>query len=124
MTSFNELAGFEPILVQPGMTSLEITIEPRHLNRAGTVHGGMLMTLLDSLMGYAATSTLEEREPRLATSRMTTQFLEAVSGGQLLGEGRVVSDNGGYLLTAGELRDQDGRLIATAQGQFTRLRQP
>ncbi len=123
MVSFNEWAGFEPALVRPGVTRVEITIKARHLNRAGTVHGGFLMTLLDSLMGYAATSTLEERQPRLATSRMTTQFLEAASGGQLIGEGRVVSGNGSYLLTSGELRDGDGRLIATAQGQFTRLRQ-
>lgn len=123
MASFNEWAGFEPALVRPGATRVEITIEPRHLNRAGTVHGGFLMTLLDSLMGYAASSTLGEGQPRLATSRMTTQFLEAVSAGKLLGEGRVVSGKGAYLLTTGELRDGDGRLIATAQGQFTRLRQ-
>lgn len=122
MTSFSELTGFEPTLVRPGVTGVEVTIDPQHLNRAGMVHGGFLMTILDTLMGYAAESTLEDRAPRLATSRMTTQFLEAVNGGRLIGEGRVLADNGAYLLTSAELRDGDGRLIATAQGQFSRLR--
>src|SRR6201996_6221499 len=39
-----------------------VTAEPRdiHLNPAGTVHGGLTATLLDSCMGLAIQSTLEQ----------------------------------------------------------------
>src|ERR1700712_5662050 len=39
-----------------------VTAEPRdiHLNPAGTVHGGLAATLLDSCMGLAVQSTLEK----------------------------------------------------------------
>src|SRR5262245_7469739 len=39
-----------------------VTAEPneKHLNPAGTVHGGLAATLLDSCMGLAVQSTLEK----------------------------------------------------------------
>jgi uncharacterized protein (TIGR00369 family) len=39
-----------------------VTVEPSgiHLNPAGTVHGGLAATLLDSCMGLAVQSTLEQ----------------------------------------------------------------
>ena len=39
-----------------------VTVEPSgiHLNPAGTVHGGLAATLLDSCMGLAVQSTLEK----------------------------------------------------------------
>lgn len=48
-----------------------ITAEPNdsHLNPAGTVHGGLAATLLDSCMGLAVQSTLEQ-----GVSQTTLEF--------------------------------------------------
>ena len=51
--------------IQPGPPEsgrVVVTAEPKdiHLNPAGTVHGGLAATMLDSCMGLAIQSTLEK----------------------------------------------------------------
>ncbi|MCH7521119.1 MAG: PaaI family thioesterase [Candidatus Marinimicrobia bacterium] len=33
---------------EPGHATGQLEVQPRHLNRSGTLHGGLAMTLLDS----------------------------------------------------------------------------
>lgn len=120
-TNFNTYLGFEPRLSQPGRTVLEVTLAPHLLNRAGYLHGGAMMTLMDTLMGYAATSLLQEGES-IVTSSMTTHFLEPISAGEIFGEGAVIADNGRYLLTEARLKDAKGQTLALSRGQFSRRR--
>lgn len=120
-THLNAYLGIETRLSQPGKTALEVTVEPHLLNRAGFLHGGAMMTIMDSLMGHAATSVLQAGE-RIVTSSMTTQFLESMSAGEIFGEGTVTADTGSYLLTEARLTDGRGQTVATSRGQFSRLR--
>ena len=120
-TNFNTYLGFEPRLSQPGKTVLEVTLAPHLLNRAGYLHGGAMMTLMDTLMGYAATSLLQKGES-IVTSSMTTHFLESISAGEIFGEGAVIADNGRYLLTEARLKDAKGQTLALSRGQFSRRR--
>ena len=121
-TNFNTYLGFEPRLSQPGKTVIEVTLAPHLLNRAGYLHGGAMMTLMDALMGYAATSLLQEGES-IVTSSITTHFLEPISAGEIIGDGAVIADNGSYLLTEARLKDAAGRTLALSRGQFSRRRQ-
>lgn len=53
---------------------LVVEVDERHLNPAGAVHGGMLATLVDTTMGAAVRSTVEEGEAP-ATSQLTVTYL-------------------------------------------------
>ena len=106
-------------MLERGRTAVDIKIKPQHMNFAGTVHGGFLMTLLDTLMGDAVYTHLDDPAARFATSSLTTHFLEAVKGGNLTGEGRVVREGKLYVVAEGELRNGEGRLAATAEAVFT-----
>ena len=119
---FTKYLGFQTRSPDPGRTTVELQLKPHHLNIAGAVHGGLYMTLLDSLMGHAAITFLDNRATPVATSSMTTHLLETVSQGQLTGSSRVIAQGGTYLLTEAELRDAGRRLIATAEAVYTRLR--
>lgn len=119
---FTKYLGFQTRSPEPGRTTVELQLQPHHLNIAGAVHGGLFMALLDSLMGHAAFTCLDDPATPIATSSMTTHFLEAMSEGRLSGSGRVVAERGSYLLAEAELRDDGGRLIATAEAIFTRVR--
>jgi uncharacterized protein (TIGR00369 family) len=55
-------------------------VAPKHLNRAGNLHGGMLMTLADQSMAIAARDATGSK--RHATIELNTQFV----GGVKLGE--------------------------------------
>ena len=92
-----------------------VTAQPTHahLNPAGTVHGGLAATLLDSAMGLAIQSTLEK-----GTSQTTLEFkislLRPVTPetGPIRAEG-VVLNRGRRIGTAeGRLTDPQGRLLA------------
>ncbi|MCH7708009.1 MAG: hotdog fold thioesterase [Myxococcales bacterium] len=121
-TGFSNLLGLDISLREPGHAVGTLDIESLHMNRAGLVHGGVLMTMLDTLMGWAANSDPSFTGEFLATSRMTTHFLEAVRSGPLSGEGWVTASTAGYFIAEAEIRDSKDQLVATASAQFTRVR--
>ena len=92
-----------------------VSAEPSgiHLNPAGTVHGGFAATLLDSCMGLAVQSTLEQ-----GVSQTTLEFKISLvrpitpETGEIRAEG-VVLNRGRRVGTAeGRITDRAGRLLA------------
>ena len=92
-----------------------VTAEPTnsHLNPAGTVHGGLAATLLDSCMGLAILSTLEK-----GVGQTTLEFKISLvrpitpETGVIKAEG-VVLNRGRRIGTAeGRIKDREGRLLA------------
>jgi uncharacterized protein (TIGR00369 family) len=57
-------------------------VEPKHLNRAGNLHGGMLMTFADQSMAMTARRATGVK--RHATIELNTQFIETVRLGQFV----------------------------------------
>jgi uncharacterized protein (TIGR00369 family) len=92
-----------------------VTAEPSgaHLNPAGTVHGGLAATLLDSCMGLAIQSTLEK-----GVSQTTLEFKISLvrpitpETGPIKAEGVVLSCGRRVGTAEGRLTDQQGRLLA------------
>jgi uncharacterized protein (TIGR00369 family) len=78
------------------------------------VHGGMVTTLLDTAMGGACWSVLEETESFL-TADLHVEFLRATRPGVLRAEGLVVQRNRRVAFCSAELYDADGELLASAR---------
>lgn len=94
---------------------------PTHASTGGSVHGGVMATMLDSAMGGSVIQASSGR--RAVTSQMSVSFLEPAQVGDLL-EARATVDRVGSTLAyaTGELRRvADGLLIATATGVFAIL---
>lgn len=92
-----------------------VTAQPTgaHLNPAGTVHGGLAATLLDSAMGLAIQTTLEK-----GVTQTTLEFKISLvrpitpETGLIKAEG-VVLNRGRRIGTAdGRITDHQGRLLA------------
>ena len=60
MNSMAETLGYDIVEASHGRAVLAVEPTVAHLNPAGTVHGGLSATLLDSCMGLAVHSTLEK----------------------------------------------------------------
>ena len=92
-----------------------VTAEPRdiHLNPAGTVHGGLTATLLDSCMGLAIQSTLEQGVGQ-TTLEFKISLLRPITPetGLITAEGKVMSRGRRVGTAEGRLTDRDGRLLA------------
>ena len=92
-----------------------VSVEPSgaHLNPAGTVHGGLAATLLDSCMGLAIHSTLE---PGLSqtTLEFKISLLRPITPetGLIRAEGTVLSRGRRVGTAEGRLTDGTGRLLA------------
>jgi uncharacterized protein (TIGR00369 family) len=92
-----------------------VTAEPTgaHLNPAGTVHGGLAATLLDSCMGLAVQTTLEKGVGQ-TTLEFKISLLRPITPetGLINAEGVVLSRGRRVGTAEGRITDQDGRLLA------------
>lgn len=77
------------------------------------VHGGMVATLLDTAMGGACWTLMEDDEDFL-TADLRTEFLRSARPGILRAEGVVVQRNRRVVFCAAELF-QNGELIASSR---------
>jgi uncharacterized protein (TIGR00369 family) len=90
----------------------------QHLNIAGTVHGGVIASMIDTAMGRAVRSVTEETT---ATSQLTVTFLDPAKPGPLVATARVTKQ--GSMLTIVEAEvEQDDKPIAHALATFALLK--
>ncbi len=92
-----------------------VTAQPsdRHLNPAGTVHGGFAATLLDSCMGLAVQSTLE-RGVGQTTLEFKISLVRPITPetGMIKAEGIVLTRGRRIGTAEGRITDSQGRLLA------------
>jgi uncharacterized protein (TIGR00369 family) len=102
-----------------GVLRLRLDPRPELENSWGSVHGGVLMTLLDVALASAGRS-LDERCNGALTVEMKVNFIAAAQG-PVLGEGRAQRAGRSLIFSEGELRSVDGTLLAKATGTFKLL---
>ena len=101
-----------------GRATLTVDADDRHLNAAGTVHGGMLATLVDATMGAAIRSAVGGETP--ATSHLTLTYLRPGKPGQLIVTARV-RKRGDTLTVCEADVEQDGKPLVHALATFALL---
>jgi uncharacterized protein (TIGR00369 family) len=98
---------------EEGKVRLQATPEPRFCNLTNTVHGGWIMTMLDTVMALAAQTTLSPGE--ICPSHETTaKFVRPifVDSGEMRVIGHVVSRGRTVITLEGRIEDAQGRLHA------------
>jgi uncharacterized protein (TIGR00369 family) len=114
---FAEFVGIEDIETKEGECRVALEIEDHHLNMGGVVHGGVLSSLLDFALGAAVVTTLDQEEGEwCATQSLTTDFMRPVSEGRLAAVGRVDRRGASSAYPSGEVRDEEGDVVARATG--------
>ena len=110
-----ELLGFDPIEIDESIGTIRVrfTARPEFANPIGAVQGGLLAAMLDDTLGPALQSTLEP-DQFAPTLELKVNFIAPAKPGALIADGRVVARGGSIAFLAGELRTEDGTLIATA----------
>jgi len=86
-----------------------------HLNRHGTVHGGVVATLVDSAMGAAV--AMEGVAP--VTVGLTVTYLEPARPGRLTARARVRRRGSRITVVEAEVTDPDDQAVAHAVATFT-----
>jgi uncharacterized protein (TIGR00369 family) len=84
LAGFNLDLGIEIIEWEHDRCVMELAIKPRHRNRSGAVHGGVISTLIDAAGSHAGNHSADPAQrPRSVTVALTTQFLGQAKEGTL-----------------------------------------
>jgi uncharacterized protein (TIGR00369 family) len=113
LNSMAQTLGYNIVEVSKGRVVAAVEPHAGHLNPAGTVHGGLAATLLDSCMGLAIHAMLDRGfaqttlEFKISLVRPIT-----VQTGLVKAEGKVISCGRRIGTAEGKLIDKDGRVLA------------
>lgn len=110
--------GAMPPEAADGRATLTVDVDDRHLNVAGTVHGGMLATLVDATMGAAIRSAVEGETP--ATSQLTLTYLRPGKPGRLLVTAAVRKRGDSLTVCEADI-EQEGESLVHALATFALL---
>jgi uncharacterized protein (TIGR00369 family) len=107
------LLGMTVESLEPGRVVCALTPRPDFSNPLGTVHGGVMSTLLDSAMACAVHTSLPEGAS-YTTLELKVNFVRAVplEGGRLVCEGTTVHVGRKVATAEGRITDANGRLVA------------
>ena len=105
--------GYDVTEAEPGRVVVTITPTTDHLNPAGTVHGGLTATLLDSCMGLAVQTMLEKSEAQ-TTLEFKISLVRPITPetGPIRAEGMVLNRGRRIGTAEGRVTDRNGRLLA------------
>ena len=119
-----DLIGYDiDLSAEDGSARVILEMLPKHLNRNGTLHGGIIAMLLDAAAGFAASRAASPTGfVHVVTVTLNTQYHAPARGGQVVATG-TAKGGGLYILYAeAALHDDKGGLLASATGVYTRTR--
>ncbi len=95
-----------------------LDVSDRHLNPNGVVHGGVVFTLVDTAMGRATMSVLDEGRI-CASIEVSVRYLRPVGGGRLVATATVLWAGRRIVHLEGAVHAEgDDRPVAVLQGSF------
>lgn len=105
----------EVVSVETGEAVMAATPDESHYNPIGSVHGGFFATLLDSVCGCAVQTTLPAGTAYTSLD-LSVSFLRGITTdtGRVIATGRVTKPGSKAAFVDADIRDADGRLLATA----------
>ena len=113
LNTIAQTLGYDVVEAESGRVVITLVPTGAHLNPAGTMHGGLTATLLDSCMGLAIQSTLDK-----GVSQTTLEFKISLfrvitpETGLIKAEGRVLNCGRRIGTADGRVTDGKGRLLA------------
>jgi uncharacterized protein (TIGR00369 family) len=116
---FAERLGAVAKAAEDGSAMMTFQARDEHLNAAGTLHGGVLATLVDTAMGVAVRSATDDGDVP-ATSQLTVTYLRPGKPGDLEVTARVRT-RGEHLTVCEADVEQDGRSLVHAVATFALL---
>jgi len=108
--------------------TVTLTVEARHCNGGGAVHGGMLATMADLALCWVAVMDLPDE--RVVTVSLTTDYLSgAVEGETLVAKPELIRRTGSLAFCRCEIRafdgkdsDPAGRVVSSSTAVLKRMR--
>jgi len=118
--AFNHLLGLQREFAEGGVARLSLDLRPELTNNFGVVHGGVLMSLMDSAMSSAALSATGFQKA-VVTIDMSTSF-HRPGRGRLLAHASCQGGGRSVCFCEARVEDASGQVVARAMGTFRYVR--
>jgi uncharacterized protein (TIGR00369 family) len=111
-TPFAELIGSELLEARPDVVRARLEWAPERCTAGGIMHGGALMALADNCGGICAFLNLPEGASGTATVESKTNFIRAVTDGEVTATTRPLHVGRTLAVLETEITRADGKLAA------------
>jgi len=113
LNTIAQVLGYDVVEAESGRVVVALVPTGAHLNPAGTIHGGLTATLLDSSMGLAVQSTLD-KGVRQTTLEFKISLVRLITPetGLIRAEGKILNCGRRIGTAEGRVTDGNGRLLA------------
>jgi uncharacterized protein (TIGR00369 family) len=99
------------LLMQDGKSEMSWTPTPDMANPFGSVHGGIVATVIDEVTGAAVMSTIEAGSA--PTVSLNVEYLHAIPiGGTYTAFGEIVRRGRAMAIADGRILDEEGKVLA------------
>src|SRR5262245_49265569 len=116
---FAEHLGVRIDALEKGVARLSLEIKPDFTTSWGTVHGGVILSLLDITLSMSARTRFGPPSAVMAVD--PTALIIGAATGSLRAEGRVTHGGKSTIFCEGEVKNEKGELVAKAIGTFRGL---
>ena len=99
-------------------TRVRLTVRPELINPAGLLSGPVAYAMVDYSMGSALWQQRSKGE-RIATIGISINYVQTAREGDVICESVLDRRNDRVAVMRSEVKDEDGRLLATAIGSFS-----
>lgn len=113
--------GFVPRAAGEGRATWEYKVDPAHYNINGTLHGGVMMALLDTAMGHAVADAVAPAGRFNAAAQFNIHFLHPVKDGLVYASATVKKLGKRLAVVEAEATDDAGRVLALATATHSLL---
>jgi uncharacterized protein (TIGR00369 family) len=95
---------------------------PEHMNPNGVVHGAVLFALVDTAMGKATMSVIDEPDTYCASIEVSMRFIRPALAGPLTATASVIKRGRNVVHLESRVIGGDDQLVASSAGSFAILR--
>ncbi|MDN4522993.1 PaaI family thioesterase [Fictibacillus fluitans] len=111
--------GFEIVQFDEHKIRIKLDVREYLHNINGTLHGGVYATMLDNIMGMVTRSAAKAK---VVTLHLSIQFLASISSGEIFAEATIQEQGYKLAFTEGEIKDENGKVLAKGMGTFKLIR--
>jgi len=106
-----------------GEAEMSMTIQHKHLQTMGIVHGGVIASILDSVTWWAEFSCQKPEDGgRLVSADLKLNYLSALTSGRAVAKAKCKKSGTRLCYAVGEVFDESGRLVADGSSTLLVLR--
>jgi len=88
----------------------------------GVIHGGIQAAMLDEVLGVAAHACMDDEELEVVTAEFSLNYRRpALVGRRVVVRGRLVRTDGRDIYLEGEIIDEGGETLTTAEARWRRI---